>query len=445
MKRTLFISNFKKLLSVIVVVTITLFMISKLTFLLSDKESYRNYSSFLEDDLDYDVLFVGSSHVRYGFYPMELWEDHGITSYNLAGDANTLPVDYWLIKQAFHYNIPKVVVLDVYDNTPNSVVGGWEFVHYSTNVFPISLDKIKMVRDLGRNPEWKDNLGNPASERWDLVFPIAEYHDRWAKLIDPDYSAYKDWVEQSAIRKGAKPLTDIVEREEKTYPEVIDAEYDVIAQEYLEKTIELCQEEGCRVILVNTGYDCNDAAKLFADSVPEIADKYGLEYIDFTAMDVIDFSCDLQTTGWNTHVNASGGQKLTDYIGEVLSDDYGMQDHKDDPSCRKFHDDHDKYTDYIDQLIRGTSSLDEYLELMYGRDFNVTIDISDEGILQDGFVIPMMINLGIDVDKISSGTEITIDSEGNVSYCQASDEFEGKAKVTVFDVNRQFTVDEKEF
>ena len=67
MKRTLFTSNFRRIMSVIAVVAITLFMISKISFILENKTSYKNYASFFLNDEDYDVYFVGSSHVRYGF------------------------------------------------------------------------------------------------------------------------------------------------------------------------------------------------------------------------------------------------------------------------------------------------------------------------------------------------------------------------------------------
>ncbi len=435
----------RKTVSVIAIVAITLFMISKITYLLEDKSSYKNYASFMTGDSEYDVLFVGSSHVRYAFYPMELWKDHGITSYNLAGDANTLPVDYWQLRQAFKYHVPKVVVLDAYDNTPGKIVGGWEFVHYATNVFPISLDKIRMVMDLARNPEWKDSNGELTSRRWDLFFKLAEYHERWDKLIVPDYSSKKDFVEESEVRKGSKPLPEIVDREQKVYPEVIDAEYDDIAKEYLEKTIDLCNEYGCKVILINTGYDCNDDAKLFADSVPEIADKYGIEYYDFTAMDLISFDSDLQTTGWNTHVNASGGQKLTDFIGDKLAGDYHLDDHREDTSYQKWHKDFDRYQEYWDKQLVESNTLDQWLEFSYGTDYSVTIDVNNVDALQEGHAVSMMKNLGIDVDKVTAGSRIVIEPGQNVRYENVTGSVEGNVIVSAFDGNRQRTIDEKTF
>ncbi len=446
MKRTLFTSSFKRIVSVIAVVAITLFMVSKISFILENKTSYKNYASFFSKEEDYDVLFVGSSHVRYGFYPMELWKQYGITSYNLAGDASTLPVDYWILKQAFHYHVPKVIVLDVYDCAPNAIVYRWEHVHDSTGAFPISLDKIRMVRDLGRNHEWVDGMGDPTEVKWDMVFKIAEYHERWSKLGPTDFDTYQMIKEQSEVRKGAKPLTEIAVREAKVYPDVIDAKYDDTSKEYLEKIIELCNQKGCQVLLVNTGYDCNEAAKLFADSVPEIADKYGLEYYDFTNMDLINFDCDLQTTGDNTHVNASGGVKFSKFIGDVLVNNYQIADHREDASCGKWHEDYNKYVSYIEDTLKSISTFDEYLELLYGWDYDITIDIYDDAFLQEGANKPILENLGVDVSKISDGTELVLRGGAEVEYSVISEASNGyRAKVTVYDSKNQRTVDEKSF
>ncbi len=446
MKRTLFTSSFKRVISVIAVVTITLFVVSKISFLLENKTSYKNYASFFTKDEEYDVFLIGSSHVRYGFYPMELWREYGITSYNLAGDANTIPVDYWVLKQALNFHVPKLVVVDTYDSVPNSLIGGWEHVHNSTGAFPLSIDKIRMVRDLTKDPELIDPNYEPTDEKWDLIVKIAEYHERWCLLDPTDFDSYEYYVKQSEIRKGAKPLTDIAAREPKIYPDVIDADYDEKAREYLEKIIELCNDKGCEVLLVNTGYDCNDASKLFADSVPQIAEKYGLEYIDFTSMDLIDWDCDLQTTGENTHLNASGGYKHSMYLGNFICEKYSVADHRDDPSCVKWHSDFDKYNEYLEQTLCGISAMDEYIELLYGMGYDVILDIYEAEILQEGFNSPMLKNLGVDVDKVTSGTQIKVSVGSDIEYGRLNDVDENfRARIVVFDSDNQRVVDEKTF
>lgn len=51
--------------------------------LLKRKESDIRLSSFFEEEEDFDILFFGSSRVINSIYPMEIWRDFGLTSYNL--------------------------------------------------------------------------------------------------------------------------------------------------------------------------------------------------------------------------------------------------------------------------------------------------------------------------------------------------------------------------
>ena len=76
------------------------------------KESNNKFSEFYEQEEDYDVLFLGSSHVLNSVFPMELWNDYGIVSYNLAGYGSRSASNYWVLKNALEYTTPKLVVVD---------------------------------------------------------------------------------------------------------------------------------------------------------------------------------------------------------------------------------------------------------------------------------------------------------------------------------------------
>lgn len=447
MKQTLFTSNFKRVVSVIAVVAITLFMVSKISFLLENKTTYENYATFIKSNEDYDVLFLGSSHVRYGFYPMELWEDYGITSYNLSGDANTIPVSYWVLKQALKYHKPKTVVLDIYDCSPNDIVYLWEFALDSTGVYPLSFDKIKMVLDLSRNPEWTDGFGNRAGTRWGLAFKIAEYHDRWSSLNSGDYKSYSEYIEKSRIRKGAKIRTYIEATQFDTCKGDPEAKYDVIAREYLERIIKICEENGIELLLINTGYNGNDEMVLFADSIPDIANENGLKYLDYTDMNIIDYACDFQTNAENTHVNVSGAIKLTRHLGKYLIDNELAIDHRNEDFADIWNEDCKRYRDYMNNELDSLELFEESIEVLYGSRYDVVIDIYDDSILDERSSRASLANLGVDISKVKSKEEILI-RKGEVvidpilgfSYLQDiqykslfDDVSEGRAKVTVID------------
>ena len=363
MRRTLYTSSFRNVVNVIAISVITVFLICRISYLLEGKTTYENYAAFVTNKEEYDVLLMGSSHVRYGLYPMDLWKEYGITSYNISGDSNTLAVSYWVLRQAFKYHIPKVLVMDIYDVSPNNIIYSWEFVHDATGIYPITIDKIRMVEDLSRNKDWTNHYGEQIGTRWDILFKLAEFHDRWQKLKAGDFWKYSDYVKKSTIKKGAKISTRVEVDDDRKHNSIQDARYDDLARSYLEKIIDLCRENNIKLVLINTGYNGNDEMELFANSIPEIAKYYNLEYIDFTGMDLMDYTRDFQTNGENTHVNVLGAEKLTRYLGKYLSENNMVIDHRGENGYEKWDMDYQQYRDYMMQELEDFEFLSEYIEM----------------------------------------------------------------------------------
>ena len=60
------------------------------------KDSREHFAGFYESKEEFDVLFLGSSQMYRSVYPMELWDEYGITSYNMGASASLLPENYWI-------------------------------------------------------------------------------------------------------------------------------------------------------------------------------------------------------------------------------------------------------------------------------------------------------------------------------------------------------------
>jgi hypothetical protein len=321
------------------------------------------------------------------------------------------------------------------------------------------MDKINMVMDLSRNPEWTDGMGRLAGTRWGLAFKLAEYHDRWASISATDFWSYRDYVEKSDIRKGAKLRTYIESSQFETKKGDPNAKYDDIAREYLERIIELCSKNDIELMLINTGYNGNDEMILFADSIPEIAKENGLKYVDYTAMDLVDYSCDFQTNAENTHVNVSGAVKLTRHLGQYLIDNNLASDHRNEAGVDKWEMDYQKYQKYILQETKSVEYFEEYIEMLYGSEYDIVIDFKDDSILEERNTRSSLRNIGIDTDLISSGKEVKIDKSEliydsevgakylqNIEYDDIQDKaFDGRVKVTVIDSENDNVIDERLF
>ena len=77
--------NLLRVVSCIVTLCVTIGLLCPLTDLMERKSSDQKYESFFQQEQDFDVLFMGTSHVINAIFPMELWNDYGVVSYNFGG------------------------------------------------------------------------------------------------------------------------------------------------------------------------------------------------------------------------------------------------------------------------------------------------------------------------------------------------------------------------
>ncbi len=409
--------------------------------LLERKESYNRYSSYFTEKQQIDVLIIGTSHIRHGIFPMELWGNYGITSYNLAGNASTIPVSFWVLTNALDYNTPKIVVMDTFDAMPGRIFSTyWGNVQDQFDAFPLSYNKYKMIKDLFGDETLTDGNGVPIyDKRWELLLNLGAYHTRWEDLGEEDFSGKMKIEENSRIWKGSSPLIGVVRRNERTYPIDENTMYDERAREYLEKIINLCREKNIELILVNTGYDCSDEAKLFQDSVSEIASRNNVRCIDITDMDLIDFNTDLWSSGDNTHLNFSGAEKLTDYIGQTLMD-YDLEDHRGDPAYNKWNVDYMRFVESKHNYLREQKEITDYLIMLKDKDYDIDLELLNGRKLSET-TINLLNNLGYNIEYRNdsvyfNGKEI---SESN------SDESDEYIHITAYSRSTAGVVDSRSF
>ncbi len=405
----------RKIASVIILAALINVSIFKVSAFLQLKESDQRYSDYLVEDSDIDVLFFGSSHIRHGIFPMELWNDYGISSFNLAANGSTIPVSYWTLVNALDYHTPKVVVLDVFDMWPGRICSrSWGQVHSALDFFPLSFNKFRMINDLFVDTELTDANGvNLYEKRWELLWDIGEYHTRWTDLKEEDFSSQSEVEEISAKWKGASPLIDIADRRETIYPESWECvKYDELSKEYLIRIIDLCKSLDIDIVLVNTGYDCSSEAKLFADSVYDIAEQYNVPYLDFTHEDIINFCTDLYSTGHNTHVNFSGAERITSYLGKYLSANYLLTDHRKDENYSSWWLDYQMFAADKKALLTSQSDIAFYLILLADDDYKTIIEIRRSSILYENRNQALLENLGVDYSNIDEMCNLlVIDNE----------------------------------
>jgi len=386
MKKTI-----KRILSAAAFLAVLVLLLAGFSRVLEYKESREKITPFLERAELFDVLFFGDSHAYSAIYPMELWENYGIASYNLANYDLTIPLSYWVMRNALLTCNPKVVVLDV-----NQI---WEQaklcpssgnVHTGLDAFPRSRVKLEAIFDLMDDPLFTDENGQRYQDlRPEFIFPFIKYHARWSDLtmrdLKPDYNQ-----ELGGERNIAVAEPDDYEITAST------ADEQGFGFLYLRRFIEYCQNLGIRVILTNLPYPCrnNNEEQLYTNAVMYTAEEYGIEYFDFVYMDqIVDYSTDCYDPA--SHLNPSGAWKVTDFIGHHLSEAYDLPDRRKDAAYASWHSDYAAYRDLKLQSLRNEPDPYSFLMLLADPSFSTVLLLpEDSAVYTDDLAMQLVQNAG---------------------------------------------------
>ena len=135
------------------------------------------------------------------------------------------------------------------------------------------------------------------------------------------------------MKKGAAVFTTAKEQVFKnTVSPEEKAELYEVADTYLRKSIELCQEQDIEVLLYNAPSCASVQSILQYNKVADIADEYGLQYVNFLYLTEeigLDPATDFRDA---SHCNAYGAKKVTKYLGAYLTEHYDLPDRREDPA-----------------------------------------------------------------------------------------------------------------
>ena len=347
-------------------------IIALLSGLLERKKSRNVLGGFLEEPQLYDVLFLGDSQFMNAMIPLELWEDYGIAGYNLSSYGNTPAVSYWMLINALDYAQPDLVVI-----AANSMKGLHKIskfssdLHMATDFWPLTRNKVRMIRDLlddPEDPDFRDKEGNLYRDlKWEFLFPMGKYHSRWHELTKEDFSKRPSHVKGGETRVGVESIWDYELTDEENYAEEMGYSY-----AYLRKTIEECQRRDIDVLLVHLLNPRVINAQRYANTARSIAEEYGVGFVDMTYLDsIVDYAVDCSDT--DPHLNVSGTQKTTAFLGSYLRDHYPLPDRRRDPDYAHWYKQLDAYKDEKIRVLAEEENPNNALMLLHDQDFDVSL------------------------------------------------------------------------
>lgn len=224
-----------------------------------------------ERDNSIDVLFIGDSEAFSSFSPLQMWEEHGFTSYVCATSQQQLPYGNTLLHRATQSQRPRVVVIET-----NSVYA------------PFSADEA-MLRTL------QD------------TFPALEFHNRWKSLTSGDLSndisnTYSDDMKGFYLSKEVKAA----DATGHMAPSDEVQEIPFLNRLYLQHMVEYCRSIGAEPLLVSTPSTvCWNTAR--HNGMAAFAHELGVSYLDLnTGPTKVDINWSAETRDAGDHLNLAG-------------------------------------------------------------------------------------------------------------------------------------------
>ena len=221
---------------------------------------------------DHDVIFVGDCEVYENFSPAVLWEEYGINSYIRGSAEQYIWQSYYLLEDTLRYETPKAVVFNI------------------------------------------QSLQFGESQREAYNRMSLEYMFKTEPVSFNGYYMRVDVRAAENVPEG-KPLADYGFGEN--------------AWKYLDMMVELCEEKGIELILIKAPSLYPYWYPQWEKQVEAYAAEKDLPYINFLDIQEktgIDYTTDTYDGG--LHMNLSGAEKLSRYMGRYLRDEAGIPDRR---------------------------------------------------------------------------------------------------------------------
>ena len=245
----------------------------------------------LEPDNSIQILFVGDSECFSCFDCNYLYDKYGYTSFNCGTGRQKICDSYAIAYEAFKNQTPQIIVLE------------------TNNLF--------------RNISTDEDSNDPVLNFLIKNVPLFSNHSYWKPAIrkfmpkDRETKRRKNrgFVGKDIIvpYNGGKYMKK-TKKVKKIKPDEM---------EYLDKINDLCNEKGCRLILVSTPSPVNWNYKKH-NGVKKWAKEHSVDYLDLNLDKDIGINWKKDSKDGGDHLNKYGAKKVTTIFGKYIRDNYNI-------------------------------------------------------------------------------------------------------------------------
>ena len=400
-------------------ITITAFVLvyaicSRILLLKSEDGIEQMQSFYLQKENTVDVLLLGSSHIYCNVNTGILWDEYGISAFDLGGAEEPYWNGYYYLKEALKTQRPKLIVMDV-------SIPGTRSVDYQPEVWTVT-NLYGMKYNNNRLEATRVSTLKQSFLR--LLNPMNTMHTRYDQLtmddfVDENRSVnykgfdYRDRVEPFENR-DMSDVTELIPLQEKE-------------EKYFRQIIALTKEYEIPLLLVCVPfpiYTYEDAQGINNYQFM-IAKEEGIPYIDFNRDHYYEkIGLNMETDMADEfHMNIDGNRKFTTYFGKYLSENYSLTDHRGDPAYRSWEEDAATHRQEVcEAQLKKSQGTDDYLPELQNEYYISYVALGGQA--QTSFAEEnrdALSLLGIGKEQCISGN-IVITNGGECLYASASDD-----------------------
>ena len=414
-----------KILIILIVFSTVLVMLDKILLLKSKDGIEQIQAYYNQPEGSVDALFVGGSHIFCHVNTGVLWDDYGISAFDLAAAEQPFWNSYYYIREALKTQTPSVIILDI--TTPGIRPTDFQPENWLiTNTYGIKYN-------MDRYDALKISALPQSFNR--LLIPFNSTHGKYSELSEDDFMNYfsRDSFKgfdarETTIMFEAPDVSGITERCSLTEKE----------ETYLRLIIEYVQNNNIPLLFISSPYVIEtEEEQAKYNTIFDIADEYNVPYVDFNLLyDEIglDFSADLAEI---LHLNRSGNEKFSKYLGQYLKDNYELADHRGDAKYASWDADalyqrQDTCAYYLKQAALEEAN-GKYLDLLNNDNYVIFCSVPPayEG-MSDPQLIQYLSAIGLSEEKISDMGAFVL-SSGQCVYESHDHDF----KTAINDGNRR--------
>ncbi len=287
----------KVISKIILFISIFIFLYYTLSYLLLPKYNIKKFGLYKtslyeilgEKPSSIDVIALGDSLVYSSIIPVELYENYGITAFDCAKPAITMPDAYDYLKIALESQKPTLVFLEA-------------------NMF---------FRDTSKKPWYTEYL-----KVLQNALPLINYHNNWKSFLFNQDSLL-------SAEKGYKLNQNIKPSINKDYMQKSDDSYQIFPEnlKIIKKMLKLLREYQVEVVIL--GLPSQHSWNYAKDqTIQKFVQDYNLTYLNLNNIN-LDIDWEHDTKDYGSHLNYYGAKKVTNYLGNYLKTNYQFSLKKD--------------------------------------------------------------------------------------------------------------------